>query len=61
MCSHGPQRNEKLKPTLTHNIKHVWCKCVVQTYLPKLQRLPRVKRAANFRDLTRIIGDRANA
>ncbi len=34
---------------------------IMQTHLPKLHRLPKVKSAANFRDLSTMTGESANA
>ena len=60
MCSKGPHKNEKLHKRERER-DHGCYDILHLTYLPRLHRLPSVKRAANFRDLTKIMGDRANA
>ena len=60
MCSQGPHKNEKLYKHVQFTF-HEQLDFLMTTDLPRLHRLPRVKSAANLRDLTRIIGDKASA
>ena len=62
-CDHGPHKNEKLceRDTREDIRQPTNCSPSPNIHLPMLKRLPRVNRAANFRDFSTITGVRASA